>query len=117
MSIEIPKSDFPAIPEKRYFNIGEVSRLCRVEQHVLRYWEKFFPELQPIRRGNRRYYQRQDIYLVRQIQDLLRRQGYTIDGAQRQLARGAVKSEWIFSKEIIRELQTELKELLQLLKT
>ena len=65
-------SDLPAIPGKRYFTIGEVSELCGVKPHVLRYWEQEFPHLKPLkRRGNRRYYQRQDVILIRQIRSLL----------------------------------------------
>ena len=64
-------NELPAIPGKRYFTIGEVSDLCRVKPHVLRYWEQEFPQLKPIKRaGNRRYYQRQDVMMVRQIGDL-----------------------------------------------
>lgn len=117
MSAEFPKSNFPPIPEKRYFTIGEVSHLCKVEQHVLRYWEQFFSELKPIRRGTRRYYQRHDIYLVRQIQDLLKRQGYTMEGAKKQLSGEVVKSEWQYGKTVIKEIRGELEELLHLLKS
>lgn len=76
----------PEIPNKRYFTIGEVSELCLVKSHVLRYWEQEFPMLKPVkRRGNRRYYQRQDVDLIRQIRHLLYRQGFTIPGARSQL--------------------------------
>ena len=91
--------------------------MCCVEQHVLRYWEREFPELSPARRGNRRYYQRQDIYLVRQIRDLLRRQGYTIEGARHQLSKGGAKAERDYSKQILRELRSELESILNILKT
>ncbi|PIP78317.1 MAG: transcriptional regulator [Gammaproteobacteria bacterium CG22_combo_CG10-13_8_21_14_all_40_8] len=74
------------IPAKRYFPIGEVSELCEVKPHVLRYWEQEFPLLKPIkRRGNRRYYQREDVLIVRQIRSLLYEQGYTIGGARLQI--------------------------------
>ena len=74
--------ELPAIPGKRYFTIGEVSELCAVKPHVLRYWEQEFPQLSPVkRRGNRRYYQREDVELVRTIRSLLYSQGYTIGGA------------------------------------
>ena len=77
----------PEIPGKRYFTIGEVSELCDVKTHVLRYWEQEFAQLRPAkRRGNRRYYQRQDVLLIRQIRDLLHFQGYTIQGARQRLA-------------------------------
>jgi len=76
----------PPIPQKRYFTIGEVSELCAVKTHVLRYWEQEFSQLKPVkRRGNRRYYQRHDIELIRRIRDLLYDQGFTIAGARQQL--------------------------------
>jgi DNA-binding transcriptional MerR regulator len=78
--------ELPAIPAKRYFTIGEVSDLCSVKPHVLRYWEQEFPQLKPVkRRGNRRYYQRQDVLLIRQIRSLLYEQGYTIGGARQRM--------------------------------
>jgi DNA-binding transcriptional MerR regulator len=80
-------ADLPAIPGKRYFTIGEVSELCGVKPHVLRYWEQEFPQLRPIkRRGNRRYYQRHDVIMIRQIRNLLYDQGFTIGGARLQLS-------------------------------
>src|SRR5690348_17940717 len=70
-------AELPAIPGKRYFTIGEVSELCGVKPHVLRYWEQEFPQLKPVkRRGNRRYYQRQDVIVIRQIRSLLYEQGF-----------------------------------------
>ena len=76
-------SDLPPIPTKRYFTIGEVGELCDVKPHVLRYWEQEFPQISPVkRRGNRRYYQRGDVILIRQIKSLLYEQGYTIGGAR-----------------------------------
>jgi DNA-binding transcriptional MerR regulator len=78
--------DLPEIPNKRYFTIGEASELCAVKSHVLRYWEQEFIQLAPVkRRGNRRYYQREDIELIRHIRDLLYGQGFTISGARQQL--------------------------------
>ncbi|MGJ8670653.1 MAG: MerR family transcriptional regulator [Oceanococcus sp.] len=78
--------DLPIIPDKRYFAIGEVSELCLVKPHVLRYWEQEFPQLKPVkRRGNRRYYQYQDVEIVRLIRSLLYEQGFTIDGARKRL--------------------------------
>ena len=74
------------IPNKRYFVIREASELCGVRQHVLRYWEEVFPQLRPKRRGNRRYYLKSDIILVRRIRSLLHEQGYTIKGARRALS-------------------------------
>ena len=78
--------ELPPIPGKRYFTIGEVSQLCDVKPHVLRYWEQEFPQLKPVkRRGNRRYYQRQDVIVIRQIRGLLYDQGFTIGGARQRL--------------------------------
>lgn len=85
MEREASKSavQLPPIPSKQYFTISEVSELCDVKNHVLRYWEQEFPKLQPVkRRGNRRYYQHDDIVLIRQIRDLLYTQGFTISGAR-----------------------------------
>ena len=76
----------PEIPRKRYFAIGEVSELCDVKPHVLRYWEQEFPQLKPVkRRGNRRYYQHDDVMVVRRIRSLLYEQGFTIGGARQRL--------------------------------
>ena len=79
--------ELPEIPPKRYFTIGEVGELCAVKPHVLRYWEAEFPQLKPVkRRGNRRYYQRGDVILIRQIKSLLYEQGYTIGGARQKMS-------------------------------
>ncbi len=79
-------SELPPIPSKRYFTIGEVSDLCAVKPHVLRYWEQEFPQLKPVkRRGNRRYYQRADVEMIRTIRSLLYEQGYTIGGARQRM--------------------------------
>lgn len=79
-------NDLPAIPDKSYFSIGEVGELCAVKPHVLRYWEQEFEQLKPVkRRGNRRYYQRHEVQMVRRIRELLYDQGYTIQGARSQL--------------------------------
>ena len=81
--------ELPPIPPKRYFTIGEVGELCAVKPHVLRYWEAEFPQLKPVkRRGNRRYYQRQDVILIREIKKLLYEQGYTIGGARLKMTGG-----------------------------
>ncbi len=80
-------TDLSPIPDKLYFSIGEVGELCDLKPHVLRYWEQEFPQLNPSkRRGNRRYYQRKDVLLVRQIKSLLYGKGYTIEGARLQMA-------------------------------
>ena len=82
--------ELPPIPAKRYFTIGEVSELCGVKPHVLRYWEQEFNQLKPVkRRGNRRYYQHHEVLLVRRIRELLYSQGFTISGARNQLDEGA----------------------------
>ncbi|MFO1305194.1 MAG: MerR family transcriptional regulator [Burkholderiales bacterium] len=79
-------ADLPPIPAKRYFTIGEVSELCAVKPHVLRYWEQEFAQLKPVkRRGNRRYYQHHEVLLIRRIRDLLYEQGFTINGARHRL--------------------------------
>jgi len=81
-----PKTELPPIPAKRYFTIGEVSELCAVKPHVLRYWEQEFAQLKPVkRRGNRRYYQHHEVLLIRRIRDLLYEQGFTIHGARHRL--------------------------------
>jgi DNA-binding transcriptional MerR regulator len=80
------KTELPPIPAKRYFTIGEVSELCLVKPHVLRYWEQEFAQLKPVkRRGNRRYYQHHEVLLIRRIRDLLYEQGFTINGARHRL--------------------------------
>src|SRR6476619_1876790 len=80
------KPELPPIPAKRYFTIGEVSDLCGVKPHVLRYWEQEFTQLKPVkRRGNRRYYQHHEVLLIRRIRDLLYEQGFTINGARHRL--------------------------------
>ncbi len=81
-----PLAELPAIPAKRYFTIGEVSELCMVKPHVLRYWEQEFGQLRPVkRRGNRRYYQHHEVLLVRRIRELLYGEGFTIIGARGRL--------------------------------
>lgn len=81
----------PSIPAKRYFTIGEVSELCGVKPHVLRYWEQEFTQLKPVkRRGNRRYYQHHEVLLIRRIRELLYEQGFTISGARNKLDARAV---------------------------
>ena len=80
------ENSLPSIPAKRYFTIGEVSELCGVKPHVLRYWEQEFTQLRPMkRRGNRRYYQHHEVLMIRRIRDLLYEQGFTISGARNKL--------------------------------
>ena len=83
------RDSLPPIPAKRYFTIGEVSDLCGVKPHVLRYWEQEFTQLKPVkRRGNRRYYQHHEVLLIRRIRELLYEQGFTISGARNRLEEG-----------------------------
>ncbi len=87
-----PSSALMPIPAKRYFTIGEVSELCGVKAHVLRYWEQEFTQLKPVkRRGNRRYYQHHEVLLIRRIRELLYEQGFTIHGARSRLVRAMVE--------------------------
>ena len=111
-------NELPVIPGKRYFTIGEVSELCDVKPHVLRYWEQEFPQLKPVkRRGNRRYYQRQDVIMIRQIRSLLYEQGYTIGGARLQLSDNHPKDAAVTNKEMIRSIRMELEEVMSILKS
>jgi DNA-binding transcriptional MerR regulator len=120
-------SILPPIPAKRYFTIGEVSELCQVKPHVLRYWEQEFSQLNPVkRRGNRRYYQRHEVELIRKIRSLLYLEGFTISGARQKLeseegyeapVQETVKtSKPKVSKEIIHGLIDELEELAVMLR-
>jgi DNA-binding transcriptional MerR regulator len=107
----------PPIPGKRYFTIGEVSELCAVKPHVLRYWEQEFPQLQPVkRRGNRRYYQRQDVLIIRQIRSLLYEEGFTIGGARQKLTGDEARTDVSQSQQIIKQVRVELEELLKVLR-
>jgi DNA-binding transcriptional MerR regulator len=109
--------DLPQIPAKRYFTIGEVSELCGVKPHVLRYWEQEFEQLKPVkRRGNRRYYQRGDVIMIRQIRSLLYEQGFTIGGARQQLGGDSAMDDVSRSHQIIRQVRTELEQVLHTLK-
>lgn len=109
----------PAIPEKRYFAIGEVSDLCQVKPHVLRYWEQEFPQLKPVkRRGNRRYYKYHDVEIVRQIRNLLYEEGFTIGGARKQLKEHAkdhskATSEPTSSAQKVTEIRQEIEALIK----
>ena len=88
------KVELPPIPAKRYFTIGEVSELCGVKPHVLRYWEQEFTQLKPVkRRGNRRYYQHHEVLLIRRIRELLYEQGFTISGARNRLDASLAETE------------------------
>jgi DNA-binding transcriptional MerR regulator len=110
-------NELPTIPGKRYFTIGEVSELCGVKPHVLRYWEQEFPQLKPVkRRGNRRYYQRQDVLMIRQIRGLLYEQGFTIGGARQKMSGEDAREDVTQSQQIVHQIRTELEDVLQLLK-
>jgi len=109
--------ELPPIPAKRYFTIGEVSELCAVKPHVLRYWEQEFPQLRPVkRRGNRRYYQRHDVMLIRQIRSLLYHQGFTIGGARQRLSGEEAREDLSQTQQVIRQVRQELEELLHVLR-
>ncbi len=109
--------ELPPIPGKRYFTIGEVSELCAVKPHVLRYWEQEFPQLKPVkRRGNRRYYQRQDVLVIRQIRSLLYDEGFTIGGARQRLTGEEARTDVSQSQQIVRQLRVELEEILKILR-
>eukprot|EP00659_Diplonema_papillatum_P008661 gene8661-13393_t len=102
---------------KRYFTIGEVSELCAVKPHVLRYWEQEFPQLNPVKRtGNRRYYQRQDVLMIRQIRALLYDQGFTISGARQRMSGDEAKDDTTQYKQMIRQMISELEDVLVVLK-
>ena len=111
-------NELPPIPAKRYFTIGEVSELCAVKPHVLRYWEQEFPQLKPVkRRGNRRYYQRQDVMLIRQIRSLLYEQGYTIGGARQRMTDEAQgNTEEAHLGHLIKDMIVELEGVLKILR-
>src|ERR1700721_2486669 len=108
------KAELPAIPGKRYFPIGEVSEL---KPHGVRYWEQEFPQLKPVkRRGNRRYYQRQDVIVIRQIRSLLYDQGFTIGGARNKLTGDEARTDVSQSQQIVKQLRLELEEVLRILR-
>ena len=110
-------SELPPIPGKRYFTIGEVSDLCGVKPHVLRYWEQEFPQLKPVkRRGNRRYYQRQDVIVIRQIRCLLDAQGFSIGGARNKLTGEEARTDVSQSQQIVKQVRVELEELMRILR-
>jgi len=109
--------ELPPIPAKRYFTIGEVSELCDVKPHVLRYWETEFESLSPVkRRGNRRYYQRHDVLMIRQIRGLLYEEGYSISGARLRLEGETGRADASISAQVIKQVRMELEEVLLLLK-
>ena len=112
-----PKTQLPPIPAKRYFTIGEVSELCGVKPHVLRYWEQEFTQLKPVkRRGNRRYYQHHEVLLIRRIRELLYEQGFTISGARARLDESAVQAKPSSVRLTPSVLRRELQNVLDLLR-
>ena len=119
---EIDSERLPAIPAKRYFTIGEVSELCGVKPHVLRYWEQEFTQLKPLKRGgNRRYYQHHEVLLIRRIRGLLYQEGFTISGARNRLGESAIqeqesKLEADQYRAVVAEVRAELQALLALLR-
>ena len=119
---EIDSERLPAIPAKRYFTIGEVSELCGVKPHVLRYWEQEFTQLKPVKRGgNRRYYQHHEVLLIRRIRGLLYQEGFTISGARNRLGESAIqeqesKLEADQYRAVVAEVRAELQALLALLR-
>jgi DNA-binding transcriptional MerR regulator len=106
-------TNLPTIPTKRYFTIGEVSKLCDLKPHVLRYWEQEFDQIEPVKRSNRRYYQHQDILLIREIKGLLYEQGLTIAGAKQYLTAGNGHDDQVRYKQLIRQSITELEDILK----
>ena len=113
-----PIDPLPPIPAKRYFTIGEVSDLCGVKPHVLRYWEQEFTQLKPIkRRGNRRYYQHHEVLLVRRIRELLYNQGFTISGARHRLEEaGAEKDNKAKANLTLESVRHELLDIVEMLR-
>src|ERR1700741_4389456 len=109
--------ELPPIPGKRYFTIGEGGEICGCNPHVLRYGEQEFPQLKPVkRRGNRRYYQRQDVIVIRQIRSLLYEQGFTIGGGGPKVGGEAARVEVSQSQQIVKQVRLELEELLKVLR-
>ncbi|MBT5643769.1 MAG: MerR family transcriptional regulator [Gammaproteobacteria bacterium] len=115
--MENQSNNTPVIPNKRYFTIGEVSKICDVKAHVLRYWEQEFKELEPIKRkGNRRYYQQKDLAMILKIKELLQNKGFTIEGAKNMINVDEVKSEPSSSKHMLAQIKSDLENILSILK-
>jgi DNA-binding transcriptional MerR regulator len=125
MEHHVPNSALPPIPAKRYFTIGEVSELCGVKAHVLRYWEQEFTQLKPVKRGgNRRYYQHHEVLLIRRIRQLLYEDGFTISGARSRLDQIATKQDEIKTPAVLvkpaysmLEVRRDISEVLTVLQT
>ena len=106
-----------SIPNKRYFTIGEVSKLCDIKAHVLRYWEQEFKQLDPIKRkGIRRYYQQKDLVVISTIKDLLQNHGYTTEGAKHKLNETSPKDNLPISKQVIGQIKSDLERIITILK-
>ena len=117
MSVPNPSPEAPPLPNKRYLGIGEVSKHFKVAPHVLRYWEKEFPQLGPIkRRGNRRCYEQRDILMITRINSLLKDHGLTIAGARKVLDGEDGKQDQLQSKALAQQMIAELEDLLQAIK-
>ncbi|WP_409525482.1 MerR family transcriptional regulator [Nitrincola sp. MINF-07-Sa-05] len=112
----VKSPDLEPIPGKRYFTIGEASKLCDLKPHVLRYWEQEFDQIKPVKRNNRRYYQRNDLLLIRQIRGLLYEQGFTITGARQWLSGDNAGDDSARYRQLIRQTINELEDLLKVLK-
>ena len=107
----------PVIPNKRYFTIGEASKICSVKAHVLRYWEQEFSELDPIKRkGNRRYYQQKDLVMILRIKGLLQDKGFTIEGAKNMINSDQGKVEPLTDKHMVAQIKSDLENILSILK-
>lgn len=121
-SPETCSQELPPIPAKRYFTIGEVSDLCCVKPHVLRYWEQEFTQLKPVKRGgNRRYYQHHEVLLIRRIRQLLYQEGFTISGARNRLGESAIHAqesevELERCRVLVRDVREEIVEVLEALR-
>lgn len=114
---ETVSDNLPSIPDKRYFAIGEVASLCELKPHVLRYWEQEFDQISPVKRSGRRYYQRQDLLIIRQIRSLLYEQGYTISGARQWLSSDQASDDSTRYKQLLRQTISELESIRKLLKS
>jgi DNA-binding transcriptional MerR regulator len=113
------EQELPVIPDKRYFTIGEVGNLCGVKPHVLRYWEQEFSQLKPAkRRGNRRFYQYDDVLIIRKIRKLLYENGFTIEGARAQLASNSAEvNKSVQTEAVVKKMISDLENVLQKLKS
>ena len=116
-AIEPSYEDQTPIPNKRYFTIGEVASLCDLKPHVLRYWEQEFEQISPVKRNNRRYYQRQDVLVIRQIRGLLYDQGYTISGARQWFKGEQAGDDSGKYKQLLRQMINELEDINKALKS